>query len=176
MHINASVSIQTVRMMMSKKLIDGVENGKRSSTKCDTCETAKQTMNSFKDSEAQSNITSVCSDIVGPIIPISHQGYKYIVPFVNMKTRLVCAYSMRKKSETLSKFKDFMSDMRTLCDLKIKILRSDNDGEYTSREFKELCKRRHIKQEFTVAYNPEQNGMCKRMNRRLVEMTRYYGF
>ena len=35
-----------------------------------------------------------------------------------------------------------------------------------------FCKAKFIKQEFTVPYNPEQNGMAERMNRTLVEMTR----
>ena len=35
-----------------------------------------------------------------------------------------------------------------------------------------FCKEKFIKQEYTVPYNPEQNGMAERMNRTLVEMTR----
>uniref|UniRef100_H3HA01 Integrase catalytic domain-containing protein n=1 Tax=Phytophthora ramorum TaxID=164328 RepID=H3HA01_PHYRM len=35
-----------------------------------------------------------------------------------------------------------------------------------------LCDEKTIKQEFTVPYNPQQNGMAERMNRTLVEMTR----
>ena len=35
-----------------------------------------------------------------------------------------------------------------------------------------FCKSKSIKQEYTVSYNTEQNGMAERMNRTLVEMTR----
>uniref|UniRef100_H3GVH1 Integrase catalytic domain-containing protein n=1 Tax=Phytophthora ramorum TaxID=164328 RepID=H3GVH1_PHYRM len=35
-----------------------------------------------------------------------------------------------------------------------------------------LCDAKTIKQEFTVPYNPQQNGMSERVNRTLVEMTR----
>ena len=36
-----------------------------------------------------------------------------------------------------------------------------------------FCKAQFNMQEFTVPYSPEQNGMAKRMNRMLVEMTRF---
>ena len=35
-----------------------------------------------------------------------------------------------------------------------------------------FCEGNYIEQEFTVPFNPEQNGMAERMNRTLVEMTR----
>jgi transposase InsO family protein len=42
----------------------------------------------------------------------------------------------------------------------INILRSYNEGEYTSNEFKNLCKEAGIKRELTVSYNPQQNGVA----------------
>ena len=54
----------------------------------------------------------------------------------------------------------------------MKVLRSDNGGEYRNEEMKRFCKNKMIKQEFTVPHNPEQNGMAERMNRTLIEMTR----
>jgi hypothetical protein len=40
---------------------------------------------------------------------------------------------------------------------KIKTLRSDNGGEYTSKDFKDLCASVGIKRELIVLYNPQQN-------------------
>jgi len=52
---------------------------------------------------------------------------------------------------------------------KIKILRSDNRGEYTSDHFLQLCRDEGIKRHFTVRETPQQNGMAERMNRTLLE-------
>ena len=52
-----------------------------------------------------------------------------------------------------------------------KVLRSDNGGEYRNHEMIEFCRHKMIKQEFTVPYNPEQNGMAERYDRTLIEMT-----
>jgi transposase InsO family protein len=51
----------------------------------------------------------------------------------------------------------------------IKILRSDNGGEYTSKEFVNFCKDVGIKRELTTPYNPQQNGVAERKNRTIME-------
>ena len=56
--------------------------------------------------------------------------------------------------------------------IEIKRLRSDNGGEYKNKKMKDLCERLKVAQEFTVPYNPEQNGLAERFNRTLVEMVR----
>jgi transposase InsO family protein len=48
---------------------------------------------------------------------------------------------------------------------KTKFLRSNNGGEYTSKEFKCFCKEVGIKRELlTLPYNPQQNGVAERKN------------
>jgi len=55
---------------------------------------------------------------------------------------------------------------------KIKCLRTDNGGEYTSDEFDNFCQHEGIKRQFTTAYTQQQNGVAERMNRTLLERTR----
>jgi hypothetical protein len=52
---------------------------------------------------------------------------------------------------------------------KIKILMSDNGGEYTSNEFGRFCRDVGIKRELTTPYNPQQNGVAERKNRTIME-------
>jgi hypothetical protein len=53
---------------------------------------------------------------------------------------------------------------------KIKVLRLDNGGEYTSKEFINFCIEAGIKRELTVSYNPQQNGVAERNNRTIIEV------
>ena len=55
---------------------------------------------------------------------------------------------------------------------KVKTLRTDNGGEYTSTSFEKYLKDEGIRHEVTVPKTPGQNGRAERMNRTLVEMTR----
>ncbi len=50
---------------------------------------------------------------------------------------------------------------------KLKVLHTDNGGEYTSSRFEEFLKGEH---ECTIPKTPEQNGTAERMNRTVVEM------
>jgi transposase InsO family protein len=68
-----------------------------------------------------------------------------------------------------NKFKEFKALIENLSKRKIKILRSDNGEEYTSKEFVNFCKDVRIKRELTTPYNPQQNGVAERKNKTIME-------
>jgi hypothetical protein len=70
------------------------------------------------------------------------------------------------------KFKEFKALIENLSERKIKILRSDNGGEYNSKEFVNFCKDVGIKRELTTPYNPQQNGVTKRKNKAILEVVK----
>eukprot|EP00253_Pinus_taeda_P026369 PITA_26369 len=55
---------------------------------------------------------------------------------------------------------------------KIKVLRTDNGGEFYSKEFEEFCKKCGIARQKTTPYTPQQNGVAERMNKTLMERER----
>ena len=55
---------------------------------------------------------------------------------------------------------------------KLKTLRSDNGGEFTSKKFKAYLKSEGVRHECTIPKTPEQNGVSERLNQTLVEMSR----
>eukprot|EP01018_Ginkgo_biloba_P023326 Gb_30542 [translate_table: standard] len=55
---------------------------------------------------------------------------------------------------------------------KIRVLRSDNGGEYTSNDFKDFCVQEGIKRELIVPYNQQQHGVAERKNRAIVGAAR----
>ncbi|GKA76259.1 ribonuclease H-like domain-containing protein [Tanacetum coccineum] len=62
--------------------------------------------------------------------------------------------------------------IENLIDLKVKVIRCDNGTEFKNRVMNQLCKMKGIKREFSVARNPQQNGVAKKKNRTLIEATR----
>ena len=68
-----------------------------------------------------------------------------------------------------SKFKESKALVENLFEEKIKTLRSDNGGEFTSDAFKTFCIEVGIKREMCTPYNPQQNVMVERKNRTIME-------
>ena len=55
---------------------------------------------------------------------------------------------------------------------KLKVLCTDNGGEYTSKEFQAYLTQEGVRHELMIPKTPEQNGVAERMNRTLVETVR----
>ena len=79
---------------------------------------------------------------------------------------------MKNKDEVFSKFKKFKALTENHTKNIIKTFRSDNGGEFTSNEFKDLYKESGIKRELFTPYNPQQNGVAERKNRTIMEASR----
>ena len=92
----------------------------------------------------------VHSDVCGTMSSSSLSGYVYYVSFIDDFSRKTWIYFLKGKSEVFSKFKEYKALVENHTDRKIKILRSDNGGEFTSDEFKELCKEFGIKRELST--------------------------
>ena len=79
---------------------------------------------------------------------------------------------MKHKYQVLEIFLAWKKRVENQTGRKIKVLRSDNDGEYTSDPFYSLCKQEGIVRHFSMKKTPQQNGVAKRMNRTLLERVR----
>ena len=62
--------------------------------------------------------------------------------------------------------------METKTNRKIKILHSDNESEYTSDSFLQVCQSKDIKRHFAVRHTPQQNSVSERINLTLLEKVR----
>ena len=62
--------------------------------------------------------------------------------------------------------------MENLTGKKIKVLRSDNGGEYVDKDFADFCSKEGIRREWADPYNLEQNGVAEKKDRTIVEATR----
>jgi hypothetical protein len=108
----------------------------------------------------------------GPMPSSSISGYVYYVSFIDDYYRKTWIYFLKSKDEVFSKFKEFKALIENLSERKFKILRSDNGGEYTSKEFVNFCRDVGIKRELTTPYNPQQNSVVERKNRTIMEVVK----
>jgi hypothetical protein len=99
-------------------------------------------------------------------------GNRYFITFIDDYSRMCWVYFLRNKSGALNVFKKFKAFVELQSGHKLKKLRSDRGGEYTSKEFEEFCEKQGMERQLTVAYSPQQNGVAERRNRTICEMGR----
>jgi hypothetical protein len=140
---------------------------------CNGCAQGKNIKNPFPKRDSKAGVLELIhSDVCGPMPSTSISGYVYYVSFIDDYSRKTWIYFLKSKDEVFGKFKEFKTLIENLSERKSKILRSDNGGEYTSKEFVNFCKDVGIKRELTTPYNPQQNGVAKRKNRTIIEVVK----
>ena len=98
---------------------------------------------------------------------------RYFVTSIDDFSRHVSVFTIRQKSEVLSRFKEFVSSIETDFEpRRVKKLVSDNGGEYKSSEFTKFCTEKGINHITTCPYTPSQNGVAERCNRTLCNTMR----
>nr|GEU33652.1 retrovirus-related Pol polyprotein from transposon TNT 1-94 [Tanacetum cinerariifolium] len=108
-------------------------------------------------------------DLFGPtsVSSLNHKWYCLVV--TDDFSRFTGTFFLKTKDETSGILRNFITEIENLKDLKVKIIRCDNGGEFRNKEMNDLCSRKRIKREFSNARTPQQNGVTKRRNRTLIE-------
>ena len=96
----------------------------------------------------------VHTDLVGPIDPISKDGFRYAIAFTDDYSGAVFVYFLKSKSDTVKAAEQFLAHSAPWG--QVKSLRLDNGTEFTSSEFKQLLRREKIRHEASALYSPHQ--------------------
>jgi hypothetical protein len=141
---------------------------------CKGCSLGKYTKIAFpsNDSRAEGILDLIHSNVCGLMSSTSLTGSLYYVVFIDDFSRKSWIFFMKTKGQVFSRFQEFKSFVENQTGKKIRVLRSDNGGEYTSKEFMEFCVGEGIKRELIVPYNPQQNGVAERKNMAIVGAAR----
>jgi transposase InsO family protein len=114
----------------------------------------------------------VHTDVWGLAQVSSLGGSNYYVTFIDDATRKTWVYCIRQKSDVFDTFKKWKALVENETGKNLKCLRSDNGGEYCSKEFDDYYSYHGIRREKTVPRTPQENGVSERMNRTIMERAR----
>ncbi|GJV07934.1 ribonuclease H-like domain-containing protein [Tanacetum coccineum] len=84
--------------------------------------------------------------------------------------RFSWVFFLASKDETSGILQNFIRQIENQLSHRVKIIRSDNGTEFKNRDMLEFCGNKGIKQEYSNARTPQQNGVAERMNRTLIEV------
>nr|KYP72430.1 Retrovirus-related Pol polyprotein from transposon TNT 1-94 [Cajanus cajan] len=86
--------------------------------------------------------------------------------------KCVASFSLRANQKWLEFFGSSKPRLRTKLVSNSDFERSNNGTEYTSEKFNQFCEDSGIEHQLIAPYTPQQNGVCERRNRYILEMTR----
>jgi hypothetical protein len=150
-----------------KKMVEGIlELQSTHEGICKRCALRKNIKKPFPSNNNRSKETLdiIHSDACGLMPVKSLGGSLYYVIFIDDYSRKTWLYLLKRKDEVFNKFQEFKAEIENLTNKKIKTLRADNGGEYTSNEFVAFCKSAGIRKEMIVPHNPQQNCVAERKN------------
>ena len=141
---------------------------------CETCVAGKLHRTHFETSSTKTRepLELVHSDVCGKMRVKSLGGAEYFLTFIDDHTRYIWMYPLKTKDQVFARFMDWKAMVEKSTGKKLKTLRTDNGGEYTSNQFEDYMRSEGIRHECTIPKNPEQNGVAERLNRTLVESAR----
>lgn len=140
-------------------------------SKCAIAKNHKLPFSSSTTSTSQSLELLHC-DLWGPASVTSGSGFRYYFLIVDDFSKYSWCFPLKTKSEVYSTFVIFKAYVENIVGNKIKILRSDSGGEFTSLQFKVFLHTHGIVQQLSCPHTPEQNGCVERKHRHLVETAR----
>ncbi|CAI7793678.1 unnamed protein product [Closterium sp. NIES-54] len=164
--------------MLQKLVKDGslkgleVKGAAKEIGSCPTCLETKFTKFPFSSGmgPAKAPLALVHMDVVGPTRAPSLSGSRYFLTIVDDHTRAVWAYPLKTKGEVAAAvLKEWMPRAQRESGHKVKVIRTDNGGEFIGADFESVLKKKGIQHQLTVPYNSQQNGVAERFNRTLQE-------
>jgi len=93
---------------------------------------------------------------------------KYILTILDDYTRYGWVIFTNSKDKIFNSFLKWYKKVKNIFNKTIKYIRTDNGTEFKNSQFNDFCNNEGIIQQFTVPYNPQQNGRSERFNRTLI--------
>jgi transposase InsO family protein len=124
---------------------------------CQGCILGKHPEEKFEKEKARrasSYLELVHSDLMGPFPHPSIRKAWYLLAFIDDYSCYSLVYFIRKNYEVFEHLKDFKSLVETQTRNKIKILRTDNGGEYMNKYVQNICHEASIQLQHTIPYTP----------------------
>jgi transposase InsO family protein len=163
-----------LQLIHGKGMVEGMSNFSLDFDFCEHCLYGKQNRVRFPSgaTRVEGILQLVHSDVFGLVSVPSFGKSVYYVSFIDDFSRNTWIYFLKKKFEVFDRFKEFKALVENQIEKIIKVLRTDNGGEFCRNEFEEFCNKCGIARQKTTPYTPQQNGFAERMNKTLMEKAR----
>ncbi|GLJ33801.1 hypothetical protein SUGI_0679410 [Cryptomeria japonica] len=143
-HVNfdSIVKASKIKVVRGLPVLKKLDN-----TLCRECQLGKMSSSTFKGKSFTANnlLDLVHTDLYGPMKTRSVQVDRYFMILTDDCSRMMWVTFLKDKSEAFGKFKAFRALVEKESGKRIKCIRTDQGGEFTSGEFNKYCEEFGIK-------------------------------
>jgi transposase InsO family protein len=138
-------------------MVEGLPAIKFTSSVCQGCILGKHPEKKFDKGKAQrdySPLGMIQSEITGPFLQPSISKARYVLTFIDDLSRFTWVFFFKLKLEVFECLLEFKALVENESGCKIKILCTDNGGDYFNKCVQQLCIDAGIQLQHTVPYTP----------------------
>jgi transposase InsO family protein len=164
-----------LKRLSAKEMVRGLPCLDHVEQFCDVCVLTKQRQLPFPQQSSfrsKERLELVHGDLCGPVTPATPGGRHYFLLLVDDLSRYMWVMILGSKGEAANAIRRVQVAAEAECGRKLRVLRTDNGGEFTTAEFASYCADEGVQRHYSAPYNPQQNGVVERRNQTVVGMAR----
>jgi transposase InsO family protein len=166
---------EALKWLSAKGMVRGLSSFDHVKQFCDVCVLTKQRWLPFpQQSSFRANewLELVHGDLCGLVTPATPEGRRYFLLLVDNLSRYMWVVVLGSKGEAADAIRRAQAAAKAECIRKLRVLHTDNGGEFTVAEFTSYCTDEGVQRHYSVSYNPQQNDVVERRNQTIVGMAR----
>jgi transposase InsO family protein len=164
-----------LRKLARDGMVRGLPQLDRVHQLCDNCIATKQRRKPFPTQakgRAEGLIDLVHDDLCGPISPMTPSGKQYFLLLVDDCSRYMWLHLLAAKNDAAATIQSYKALVETETGRRLRVLRTDHGGEFTSVEFAVYCAGEGVQRQHSAPYSSQQNGVVERRNQTIIAMAR----
>jgi transposase InsO family protein len=139
------------------------------------CVLTKQRRLSFPQQSSfrtKERLELVHGELCGPVTLATLEGRRYFLLLVDDLSRYMWVVVLGSKGEATNAIRRAQAAAEAECGCKLRVLRTDNGGEFTVAGFMLYCADEGVQRHYSALYSPHQNGVVERHNQTVIGMAR----
>jgi hypothetical protein len=150
-----------------EQMVRGMPQNDHVEQLCDTCVVTKPKRQPFPHLASYrmlKQLELVHGDLYGPVTLATPGGRRYFLLLVDDASWFMWVILLPMKATATDVIKHVQAAAEKESDLKLQVLCTNNDGEFTIVEFTAYYADEGIQCHYSMLYSPQQNGVVKRQN------------
>jgi transposase InsO family protein len=94
-------------------------------------------------------------ELCDPVTPATPGGQHYFLLFVDDLSRYMWVVVLGSKGEAADAIRRVQAAAEAECGSKLRVLRTDSDGEFTTTEFASYCADEGVQRHYSAPYSPQ---------------------